>query len=56
MADAFSAESRLIHAGTDRTPGQPGTPPLVPASIYVSQGTPRPGGLRPGRQPGLGGT
>jgi cystathionine beta-lyase/cystathionine gamma-synthase len=43
MADVFSAESRLIHAGTERAPGQPATPPLVPASIYVSQGTPRPG-------------
>ncbi len=43
MADIFSAESRLIHAGTERAPGQPATPPLVPASIYVSQGTPRPG-------------
>src|SRR5277367_57250 len=40
MAEAFSAESRLIHAGTERTPGQPGTPPLVPASIYVSHDTP----------------
>jgi cystathionine gamma-synthase len=39
----FSAESRLIHAGTERTPGQPATPPLAPASIYVSQGIPRPG-------------
>jgi cystathionine beta-lyase/cystathionine gamma-synthase len=43
MADVFTAESRLIHAGTERAPGQPATPPLVPASIYVSQGTPRPG-------------
>jgi cystathionine gamma-synthase len=43
MTDAFSAESRLIHAGTERTPGLPGTPPLAPASIYVSQGIPRPG-------------
>jgi cystathionine gamma-synthase len=43
MADVFSAESRLIHAGTERAPGQPATPPLVPASIYVSHGTPRPG-------------
>ena len=43
MAEAFSAESRLIHAGTERIPGQPATPPLAPASIYVSQGTPRPG-------------
>jgi cystathionine gamma-synthase len=39
----FSAESRLIHAGTDRSPGRPATPPLVPASIYVSQGSPQPG-------------
>src|SRR5438034_5801996 len=43
MADVFSAESRLIHAGTERVPGQPATPPLAPASIYVSSGTPRPG-------------
>ena len=43
MSEAFSAESRLIHAGTVRVPGQPGTPPLVPASIYVSAGEPRPG-------------
>jgi cystathionine gamma-synthase len=43
MAEPFSAESRLIHAGTERTSGLPGTPPLVPASIYVSQGPPRPG-------------
>jgi cystathionine gamma-synthase len=39
----FSAESRLIHAGTERVPGRPATPPLAPASIYVSQGTPHPG-------------
>ena len=31
MAEPFSAESRLIHAGTERAPGRPGTPPLVPA-------------------------
>jgi cystathionine gamma-lyase len=37
----FSAESRLIHAGTVRTPAEPVTPPLVPASIYVSEGEPR---------------
>jgi cystathionine gamma-synthase len=43
MADVFSAESRLIHAGTERVPGRPATPPLAPASIYVSHGTPRPG-------------
>jgi cystathionine gamma-synthase len=38
----FSAESRLIHAGIERAQDQPAVPPLVPASIYVSQGTPRP--------------
>ena len=43
MAEVFSAESRLIHAGTERVPGRPATPPLVPASIYVSQGIPHPG-------------
>jgi cystathionine gamma-synthase len=43
MADTFSAESRLVHAGTERVPGRPATPPLAPASIYVSQGTPHPG-------------
>ena len=43
MTEPFSAESRLIHAGTGRTPGEPATPPLAPASIYVSQGIPRPG-------------
>ena len=43
MADTFSAESRLIHAGTERVSGRPATPPLAPASIYVSQGTPHPG-------------
>jgi cystathionine beta-lyase/cystathionine gamma-synthase len=41
MSGTFSAESRLIHAGTDRTAGQPGTAPLVPTSIYVSDGEPR---------------
>jgi cystathionine beta-lyase/cystathionine gamma-synthase len=41
MSGTFSAESRLIHAGTARVQGQPGTPPLVPASIHVSEGEPR---------------
>jgi len=41
MSGAFSAEARLIHAGTTRTPAAPATPPLVPASIYVSEGEPR---------------
>ena len=43
LTGLFSAESRLIHAGTERVPGQPATPPLAPASIYVSSGTPRGG-------------
>jgi cystathionine beta-lyase/cystathionine gamma-synthase len=43
LSGAFSAESRLIHAGTERVHGEPATPPLVPASIYVSTGEPRPG-------------
>jgi cystathionine beta-lyase/cystathionine gamma-synthase len=41
VSETFSAESGLIHAGTDRTAGQPATPPLVPASIYVSEGEPQ---------------
>ena len=43
MTEIYSAEARLIHAGTRRSPAQPATPPLVPAAIYVSQGVPRPG-------------
>jgi cystathionine gamma-synthase len=42
MSGTFSAESRLIHAGTERRASQPATPPLVPTSIYVSEGAPRP--------------
>ncbi|MGH3167601.1 MAG: PLP-dependent transferase, partial [Trebonia sp.] len=38
----FSAESQLIHAGTERTAGAPLAPPLMPASTYVSQGEPDP--------------
>ncbi len=30
----------LIHAGTDRSPGAPLSPPLVPVSAYVSAGEP----------------
>jgi cystathionine beta-lyase/cystathionine gamma-synthase len=41
MNATFSAEARLIHAGTARVPGQQAIPPLVPASIYVSEGEPR---------------
>jgi cystathionine beta-lyase/cystathionine gamma-synthase len=43
MSEHYSAESGLIHAGTERTAGAPATPPLVPASIYVSSGDPQPG-------------
>jgi hypothetical protein len=39
----FPAESRLIHAGTGRSPGLPAAPPLAPAGIYVSPGSPQPG-------------
>jgi len=42
MSQAFSVESRLIHAGTVRAAAQPATPPLVLASIYLSDGEPRP--------------
>lgn len=38
----FSAQSRLIHAGTERSAGAPLAPPLMPASTYVSQGEPDP--------------
>lgn len=38
----FSAEARLAHAGTERTPGAPLAPPLLAASTYVSQGEPDP--------------
>jgi cystathionine beta-lyase/cystathionine gamma-synthase len=37
---APSAESRMIHAGTERLPGYPAAPPLVPASVYASWGDP----------------
>jgi cystathionine beta-lyase/cystathionine gamma-synthase len=40
MTDPFSVEARLIHAGTERAAGQPATPPLIPASIFVSEGAP----------------
>lgn len=38
----FSAEARLIHAGTEREAGAPLGPPLVPASTYFSAGDPDP--------------
>ena len=37
-----SAESRVIHAGTQRHPGAPASPPLVPTSVYASWGEPDP--------------
>jgi cystathionine beta-lyase/cystathionine gamma-synthase len=37
-----AAESILAHAGTQRTSGGAATPPLVPASIFVSAGDPDP--------------
>jgi cystathionine beta-lyase/cystathionine gamma-synthase len=37
-----SAETRLIHAGTERCAGSPASPPLVPASVYASWGDPDP--------------
>jgi cystathionine beta-lyase/cystathionine gamma-synthase len=43
MTEPFSAESRLVHAGGRRVPGEPVPPPLVPASIYFSAGDPVPG-------------
>ena len=36
----FSVQSRLVHAGTERTAGAPLGPALVPTSVYVSQGEP----------------
>src|SRR5580700_648381 len=38
----FSAEARLVHAGTERTAGAPLVPPLLATSAYVSQGEPDP--------------
>ena len=43
MTGEFAAESALVHAGGRRVPGEPVTPPLVPASIYFSAGDPVPG-------------
>ena len=36
----FSAESHLVHAGTERTAGAPLGPPLLATSSYVSTGSP----------------
>jgi cystathionine gamma-synthase len=38
----FSPESRIVHAGTERAPGAPLSPPLLATSTYVSQGEPDP--------------
>jgi cystathionine gamma-synthase len=35
-------ESRLVHGGTEREAGAPLGPPLLPTSVYVSQGDPAP--------------
>ncbi|HEY0934727.1 MAG TPA: aminotransferase class I/II-fold pyridoxal phosphate-dependent enzyme [Trebonia sp.] len=43
----FSVESRLVHGGSERTAGAPLGPPLMPTSVYVSQG-------EPGAGPGYG--
>ena len=36
----FSVESRLVHGGTTRDAGAPLGPPLLPTSVYLSQGAP----------------
>jgi cystathionine beta-lyase/cystathionine gamma-synthase len=36
----FAAESLLVHGGTSRDAGAPLGPPLLPTSVYVSQGEP----------------
>ena len=36
----FSVQSRLVHGGSSRAAGAPLGPPLVPTSVYVSQGEP----------------
>ena len=36
----FSVESLLVHGGTERVAGAPLGPPLLPTSVYVSQGAP----------------
>lgn len=36
----FSVESRLVHGGTSRDAGAPLGPPLLPTSVYLSQGAP----------------
>ena len=43
----FSVESALVHGGTTRDPGAPLGPPLMPTSVYLSQGA-------PGGKPGYG--
>jgi cystathionine gamma-synthase len=49
----LSAESQLVHAGTERTPGAPLSPPLLATSTYLSQGEPDPArGYGRGANPG----
>ncbi len=38
----FSAESRIVHAGTERAAGAPLSPPLLATSTYFSTGAPDP--------------
>jgi cystathionine beta-lyase/cystathionine gamma-synthase len=40
MTDDFEIESMLVHAGVDREPGAPLTPPLIATSAYISAGPP----------------
>jgi len=41
MSDVeFSVESELVHGGSERTAGAPLGPPLLPTSVYLSQGEP----------------
>jgi cystathionine beta-lyase/cystathionine gamma-synthase len=39
-SERASRESVVVHAGAERVPGSPLSPPLVPASVYVSWGEP----------------
>jgi len=54
MSDVeFSVDSALVHGGSERTAGAPLGPPLLPTSVYVSQGAPGDGpGYGRGGNPG----
>ncbi len=49
----FSVESQLVHGGTERVPGAPLSPPLLPTSVYLAQG--EPGGYGRVENPGWAG-